>query len=68
MNEAKPWYQSRTVWGGLVAFGAAMAGLLGVDVDAATHEMLALSLTNGAAAIGAVVAILGRLAAQKTLR
>ncbi|WP_206454871.1 hypothetical protein [Aurantimonas marina] len=68
MNEAKPWYQSRTVWGGLVAFGAAMAGLLGVDIDAATHEMLALSLTNGAAAIGAVVAILGRLAAQKTLR
>ena len=29
---------------------------------------LVLSLTNGAAAIGAVVAILGRLAAQKTLR
>jgi len=68
MNEAKPWYQSRTVWGGIVAFGAAMAGLFGLEVDPATHDMLVLSLTNGAAAIGAVVAILGRLAARKTLR
>ncbi|HDZ72468.1 MAG TPA: hypothetical protein ENH55_06745 [Aurantimonas coralicida] len=68
MNEAKPWFQSRTVWGGLVAFGAAMAGLFGLEVDSATHDMLAVSLTNGAAAVGAVVAILGRLAAQKTLR
>lgn len=68
MSDAKPWYQSRSVWGGLVAFGAAMAGLLGVDIDAATHDMLALSLTNGAAAIGAIVAVLGRLAAQKSLR
>ncbi|HEY9055555.1 MAG TPA: hypothetical protein VIN77_00220 [Aurantimonas sp.] len=68
MSEAKPWYQSRTVWGGLVAFGAAIAGLFGLKIDPATHDVLALSLTNGAAAVGAVVAILGRLAAQKTLR
>lgn len=68
MINVKPWYQSRTVWGGLVAFGAAIAGLFGAELDAATNDMLVLSLTNGAAAIGAVVAILGRLAARKTLR
>jgi protein-S-isoprenylcysteine O-methyltransferase Ste14 len=68
MNEMKPWYQSRSIWGGIVALAAAIAGLFGVSLDAATHEALAAALTSAAAAIGAVVAILGRLAAQKTLR
>ena len=68
MSDAKPWYQSRSIWGGLVALVAGVGGIVGVEVDAATSETLILSLTNGAAAIGAVVAILGRLAAQKTLR
>lgn len=68
MDDIKKWYQSRTVWGGIVALIAAISGLLGIQVDAATHEMLIVSLANGAGAIGAVVAIVGRLAAQKTLR
>ena len=68
MNEDKPWYQSRGVWGGIVALVAALTGLFGVTLDAATHEALTVSLTSAAAAIGAVVAIIGRLAAQKTLR
>ena len=68
MEDVKKWYQSRSVWGGIVALVAAVCGLLGIQIDAATHEMLVVSLANGAAAIGAVVAIFGRLAAQKTLR
>ncbi len=68
MEDVKKWYQSRSVWGGIVALVAAVCGLLGIQIDAATHDMLVVSLANGAAAIGAVVAIFGRLAAQKTLR
>ena len=68
MDDVKKWYQSRSVWGGIVALVAAICGLLGIQIDAATHEALIVSLANGAAAIGAAVAIFGRLAAQKTLR
>lgn len=67
MIEEKAWYQSKTIWGGLVAFAGAMAGLFGIDVDAATGDALALALTQGAAAIGAVVAIIGRLDAAKAI-
>jgi hypothetical protein len=68
MIDTKPWYQSRSIWGGLVALLAGIAGIVGVEIDAGTSEALVLALTNGAAAVGAVIAILGRLAAQKTLR
>ena len=68
MQEDKAWYQSRSVWGGVVALGAALAGLVGVGVDTASNEVLVTALSNGAAAAGAVVAILGRLAAQKSIR
>lgn len=68
MTDEKHWYQSRTIWGGLVALGAALAGIAGIDIDAATSDALALGLANAAAAVGAVVAILGRLDAVKTIR
>lgn len=67
MADAKHWYQSKTIWGGLVAFAAAVAGLFGIDVDATTSDALALAVTNAAAAVGAVIAIIGRLEAVKTI-
>ncbi|BDA83703.1 hypothetical protein Sa4125_12450 [Aureimonas sp. SA4125] len=67
MTEAKTWYTSKTIWGGLVALGAALAGLFGIDVDVAQGNALALALTDAAAAAGAVLAILGRLDARKTI-
>lgn len=67
MADEKHWYQSKTIWGGLVAFAAAMAGLFGVDIDTAAGDALALALANAAAAVGAVIAIIGRLEAVKTI-
>ena len=67
MADEKHWYQSKTIWGGLVAFAAALAGLFGVNIDAASVDALALALTNAAAAIGAALAIIGRLDAVKTI-
>lgn len=68
MQDEKHWYQSKTIWGGLVALGAALGGLFGVEIDAASNEALVAALTNAAAAIGAVVAIIGRLDAVKAIR
>lgn len=67
MIEEKQWYRSKTIWGGLVALAAAVAGLFGIDVDAASGDALAIALTNAAAAVGAVIAIIGRLDAVKTI-
>lgn len=67
MNEEKAWYRSKTIWGGIVAFVAAVSGLFGIDIDQASGEALAVALTDAVAAIGAVVAIVGRLDAQTTI-
>jgi hypothetical protein len=67
MVEVKDWYRSKTIWGGLVALVAALAGLFGIDVDGASGDALASALTDAAAAVGAVMAILGRLDARKTI-
>lgn len=67
MADEKKWYQSKTIWGGLVALGGAVAGLFGADIDPASGNSLATALTDAAAALGAVIAILGRLDAVKTI-
>ncbi|KQT54242.1 hypothetical protein ASG43_01025 [Aureimonas sp. Leaf454] len=67
MDEMKSWYRSKTIWGGIVALLAAMGGLVGLDLDAAEGSALTLALTQAASAIGAIVAILGRLEAVKPI-
>jgi hypothetical protein len=63
MEELKPWYMSRTIWGGLVAAGAAFGGLFGLSLEGADQAALTEALLQAVGAAGAVVAILGRLAA-----
>lgn len=60
MNDTMPWWQSRTIWGGLVATVAPLVGL--ADIGAATDVV-----TNVVAAIGGAVAIYGRMRATKTV-
>lgn len=67
MDDAKTWYQSKTIWGGIVALVAALGGLIGVDLDVATGSALTIALSQAAAAIGAIVAIVGRLEAVKPI-
>ena len=68
MIDDKSWYASRTIWGGIVALGGALAGLFGLTLGPAEGETLTLALTDAATAIGAVLAILGRLDATRTIR
>lgn len=59
---AKPWWQSKTVWGGVIAAGASVAGVFGYTVDQATALELSSSVVG---LFGAGLAVYGRFAASK---
>lgn len=67
MTDAKPWYRSRTVWGGIVAIAASVAGLAGTPVDAGQQALLTEAILQAVTAAGALVAILGRFAANSRI-
>ena len=67
MNE-KAWYTSKTVWGGLIAVGAAIAGGFGVVVDADTQGQIADLVVVGVGAVGGLIAIYGRVKAGKIIK
>jgi hypothetical protein len=67
MNDSKHWYQSKTVWGALIAILASLLQASGVDFDAAGQDQLADDLVALSGAIGGLVALYGRLSAEKRL-
>ena len=67
MIDMKQWYKSKTVWGALVAIAASLAQAGGVDLDAAGQDQLAENLIALSGAIGGLIAIYGRLKAEKRL-
>ena len=66
--DIKPWYLSRTVWGGVLAIVASLANLAGFGIGGAEQAELADRITAFLAAVGGIVAVAGRLAAQRRLR
>jgi hypothetical protein len=66
--EVKKWWQSKAVWGGLIAVGSAVAGAFGIVVDEPTQEQIAEYAVVIAGAVGGLLAIYGRLKADKKLR
>ncbi|MBE0471774.1 MAG: hypothetical protein IBX55_19970 [Methyloprofundus sp.] len=64
----KKWWQSKTVWGGLVALGAGIAGVLGLAIGAADQAILTESLTAIAAAVGGLLAVYGRFKANQAIK
>lgn len=67
MDETKQWYQSKTVWGALIAILASLLPAMGMELDDGTQGQLADNLVSLAGAIGGLVAIYGRLTAEKRL-
>ncbi len=63
MVEEKNWYESKTIWGALLAVGASFMGTLGISVDTVAQTDLADALIQLIGAIGAMIAIYGRLSA-----
>ena len=74
MNETKPWYRSRGVWGSVISLIAVGAGLLGFNAGSAEQET-ALNLIDRAivlgdeiiALAGAALALWGRISATKQI-
>ena len=67
MTDVKGFFESKTVWGGLIAFGAGIAGLLGYAVADADAEQIVAYITGGASIVGALYAIYGRIVASKKI-
>lgn len=67
MNGVKGFFESKTIWGGLIAFLAGVAGLLGYAVSDADAEQLVAYITGAAGVVGGIYAIYGRIKASKVI-
>ncbi|WP_223477099.1 hypothetical protein [Oricola indica] len=67
MNEAKPWYLSKTIWGALVSVAATLGAMFGLPVDAAGQTALTEAILQTVSALAGIVAILGRVAASSRI-
>jgi len=67
MEDMKQWYLSKTVWGALVAILAGLLPAMGMELDAGAQSQLADNLVSLAGTVGGLIAIYGRLTAEKRL-
>lgn len=67
MLDTKPWYQSKTIWGALIAMAAPLTRYVGLDLPLAEQAELADLLTVLASTFGALLALYGRLTATKAV-
>ncbi len=67
MVDEKNWYESRTIWGALVAVLTSLAGGFGLNIDASVQGELADSIVQLVGALGAMVAVYGRLGATRVI-
>ena len=63
MNETKRWWESGGVWGGLIAAGAGIAGVLGYALSEDDQQQLVMLIPAAASTLGGIVAVIRRLAA-----
>ena len=68
MNESQKWYESRAVWGGIIAVAAVLLQAGGITLDADTQTRLVDYLFDGIAAVGGLLAIWGRITATKSIK
>ncbi|MGE3307025.1 MAG: hypothetical protein AB7I52_13770 [Rhizobiaceae bacterium] len=67
MDDAKPWYLSRTIWASLVTIGCATAGMAGLPVTGADGGALTEAILNAVMAGSGLLAVFGRLAARSRI-
>ncbi|MEL6920584.1 MAG: hypothetical protein AAFO77_06100 [Pseudomonadota bacterium] len=64
MEQSKPWYLSKTIWGSLIAVIAALLSGVGLDIDERSQAVLVDTILQGIAVVGSLFAIVGRLSAS----
>ncbi|MEM9277747.1 MAG: hypothetical protein AAGA76_04175 [Pseudomonadota bacterium] len=67
MVEEKAWYLSKTIWGALIAVAASIFGGLGLSIDPESQGQLADSIIQLVGAVGAIIAVYGRLSATEVI-
>ena len=63
MDSTKNWYQSKTVWGALIAVAASGLQMAGLEVGAQDQAQLADIAVTLVGAVGGLLALYGRLVA-----
>lgn len=67
MNDFKNILASKTVWGGLIAVAAGLAGIFGYTIGAEDQVAIVEAVTAIGSAIGGAIAIYGRIKATKKI-
>jgi hypothetical protein len=65
MNDVKAWYQSRTVWGALIAILASLANAAGIEITAGDEDELADLIVAAVGTAGGLIALFGRVSARR---
>lgn len=65
--DSKKWYQSKTIWGSLVAVFAVVAGYLGFDVGAEDQQIIVDAVFAIVGGAGGLLAVYGRVKAEKNI-
>ena len=68
MSGTKAWYESKGVWGGVVAVAVIVMGVFGYTITPEDQEKVVLALTAIGAAAGSIVSVVGRYKATKRIR
>lgn len=66
MNKA--WFESKTIWGGLVTLLSVVLSVLGYQLTSEDQEMLVAVITAVMGSIGGLLAIWGRVKASKPIK
>jgi multidrug efflux pump subunit AcrA (membrane-fusion protein) len=67
MEEYKTLLASKTIWGGIIALAAGIAGLFGYSVHPADQATIVEVGTALASAVGGGLAVVGRIKATKKI-
>ncbi len=67
MIDSKSWWQSKTVWGGIIALLAGVLGLFGYNLVEADQAQLVEIGSGAAVVVGSLIAIVGRVRASKVV-
>ena len=66
-GDIKNWYKSKTIWGGIVALGAGVAGMFGFHLDMTVQQAIVDYGASLVSTVGGGVAIYGRVLATAAI-
>lgn len=67
MTDTKPWWQSTSIWGSVVAIIAMVASFFGFTLDADAQQTVLTIITEIVGVVGAAIALIGRIRAKTTV-